>query len=54
MATSNIPLSELFRNPMLRAIFQRVERDNGAAFAVPAPKAPVLNGGACVKVLEAA
>lgn len=39
------PLSSMFSDPMVRAAFQRAERDNGAAFAIPAPKAPVLNGG---------
>lgn len=50
---STIPLSRLFRDPKLRAVFERAERDNGAAFAVPAPKKPVLNGGA-VRLLELA
>lgn len=53
MATKTITLSSLIRNPAVRAAFQRAERDNGAAFAIPAPKAPVLTGGAA-RVLEAA
>ena len=40
------PLSSLFRDPVLAAAFARAERDSGAAFAVPAPKPPVLTGGA--------
>lgn len=53
MAKASITLSSLFRNPAVRDAFQRSERDNGAAFAIPAPKAPVLTGGNA-KVLEAA
>ena len=48
MADRNIPLSEMFVNPALRAVFRRAERDNGAAFAIPTPKAPVLIGGAAM------
>lgn len=49
--TGNLPLSSLFRDPALRRAFERGERDNGAAFAVPAPKpAPVLGGAAKVLV----
>lgn len=48
-----IPLSSMFSNPALRAAFRRAEGDNGAAFAVPAPKHPVLTGGAA-KQLELA
>jgi hypothetical protein len=54
MANGSIQISSLFRNPALKAIFEKAERDNGAAFAIPAPKAPVLSGGAAVRVLEAA
>lgn len=53
MARVTIPLSDLFRNPALRAAFARAEKDNDNAFAVPAPKSPVLVGGAA-KVMEAA
>lgn len=45
------PLSHLFRDPALRRAFERSERDDGAAFAVPAPKPAPVSGGA-VKVLE--
>ena len=49
------PLSLLFRDPVLAAAFARAERDSGAAFAVPAPRSPVLAGGAAVaRVLESA
>lgn len=42
------PLSSMFSDPMVRAAFQSAERDNGAAFAIPAPKPPVLAGGAAL------
>ena len=53
MATSQankIPLSRLARDPALRAFFERSERDNGAAFAIPARKPPRLSGGAAQPV----
>lgn len=46
LAGHSTHLSSLFRCPVLRDVFRRVERDNDGAFAVPAPKAPVLDGGA--------
>jgi hypothetical protein len=52
-APVTIPLSSLFRDPVLVAAFARAERDSGAAFAIPAPRAPVLSGGAA-RVLELA
>lgn len=52
MANARIPLSEIARDPVVAAFLARGERDNGAAYAVPAPKAPVLTDGAA-KVLEA-
>ena len=48
MAERSIPLSALFINPVLKAVFARAERDNGSAYAVPTPKAPVLSGGQAV------
>lgn len=48
------PLSSLFRDPFVRAAFQRAEKDGGASFAVPAPRRPVLTGGEAVRVLELA
>ncbi|MDH2092281.1 hypothetical protein N5K21_26540 [Rhizobium pusense] len=53
MAYDRIPLSALIKNPVVAEAFRRGESDNGAAFAIPAPKAPVLTGGEA-KVLEAA
>ena len=38
-------LSSLFTDPVVVAAFRRAERDSGSAFAVPAPKSPVLPGG---------
>ena len=49
---NEIILSNLFTNPALKAAFNRAERDQGFAFAVPAPKKPVLSGGAAARVLE--
>ena len=53
--TSNIPipLSRLCRSPILRAFFERAEKEDGAAFAVPAPAPKILTGGA-VAVREVA
>lgn len=45
-AHSTIPLSSLFSDIALRAIFESVERDNGFCFAIPAPVEPVLLDGA--------
>lgn len=49
MAATNISLSSLFRDPELRRVFAKAERDNGFAFALPTPKAPELTGGAVVE-----
>jgi hypothetical protein len=46
-----VRLSSLFTNPAVKAAFERAERDNGCALVVPAPKTPVLAGGAA-KTLE--
>lgn len=46
-------ISSLIKNPEVKAAFERAERDNGAAFAIQVPKAPVLTGGEA-KALEAA
>lgn len=54
MADHHVSLSEIARDPIVAAFLARGERDTGAAFAVPAPKSPVLNDGAAAKVLEAA
>lgn len=45
-----ISISSMFRDPVLRDAFQRAERDDGCAYAVPAPVDPVLNGGSSVQV----
>lgn len=47
--TTTAPLSSLIRDPAVRAAFERAERDSGQAFAIPTPRAPVLNGGAAQK-----
>ncbi|MNT96420.1 hypothetical protein D3C72_2385020 [compost metagenome] len=49
----SIRLSSLFTNPTVKAAFERAERDNGCALVVPAPKAPVLIGGAARKLEDA-
>lgn len=41
-------ISDLIADPKVRAAFKRAERDQGFGFTVPAPKAPVLAGGAAV------
>jgi hypothetical protein len=50
-SSQTVRLSTLFINPAIKAAFERAERDNGCALVVPAPKKPVLVGGAA-KVLE--
>ena len=45
-----IRLSSLFTNPAVKAAFERAERDNGAALAVPAPRYPRLTDGAAAKL----
>ncbi len=45
-ALNTISLSSLISDIALRAIFEQAERDNGFAFAIPAPVDPVLDGGA--------
>ena len=45
MANQPIRLSEIARDPIVVAFFQRGERDSGETFAVPTPKTPVLTGG---------
>ena len=52
MAADSIDLSTLFRDPELRRAFAKAERDNGNAYAVPAPKSPALTGGGAVELLE--
>lgn len=45
MADTRIPLSSLARDPIVAAFLRRGERDLGNAFAVPAPREPILTGG---------
>lgn len=45
MADTRIPLSSVARDPIVAAFLRRGERDVGNAFAVPAPREPVLSGG---------
>lgn len=47
--TVNVRLSTLFTDPALKSVFERAERDNGAALVVPAPRKPTLTGGAAVE-----
>jgi hypothetical protein len=43
------PISALIRDPSVAAAFRRAERDKGQAFAISAPRRPVLVGGAAQK-----
>jgi hypothetical protein len=46
-----IRLSAMIRDPLVRAAFERADRDNGEPVVVPAnPHKPVLAGGATVEV----
>lgn len=47
MATKNIPLSQIARDPEVAAFLARGEGDAGS-FAVPSRPAPVLTGGEAV------
>lgn len=51
LSSTKIRLSSLFLDPALKRFFERGERDNGAAFAIPAPKPLPIVGGA-VRELE--
>jgi hypothetical protein len=46
------PLSSLIHDPFVRSAFERIERDQGFAFAVPPPPAPELDGGAAESIEE--
>lgn len=49
MQTRNIPpgrISALIRDPVVRAAFERAERDYGQTFAIPDDPLPALDGGA--------
>jgi hypothetical protein len=43
---NGIRLSGLFTNSVVKAAFERAERDNGAALTIPAPREPKFIGGA--------
>lgn len=45
-------LSDLIRDPVVRAAFQRAERDYGQTFAIPGDRPQVLSGGAAERVRE--
>jgi hypothetical protein len=49
---STTKLSDLIRDPIVRAAFQRAERDYGQSFVVPSDRPQVLNGGAAERVRE--
>ena len=45
-STRPVRLSSLIRDPILRAVFERAERDYGQSFAIPDEPIPALDGGA--------
>src|SRR5437016_877997 len=45
-ATAVVRLSTLIRDPVVRAAFERAERDYGQTFAIPDDPPHTLNGGA--------
>lgn len=45
-----IKLSEMFRNPALKAAFEKAERDNGNEFAVRRTVNPKFLGGAAASL----
>ena len=49
---STTKLSSLIRDPVVRAAFERAERDYGQTFAIPGDRPQVLNGGAAEHVRE--
>jgi hypothetical protein len=49
----DIRLSDMFRDPVLRAFFERSERDNGSAIAIPVPRSPRSPAGAGRQLVEA-
>jgi hypothetical protein len=44
------PLSSLISDPFVRAAFERSERDQGFACAIPAAPDPELDGGAAEQI----
>jgi hypothetical protein len=49
---SSTKLSDLISDPVVRAAFQRAERDFGQTFAIPGDRPQVLDGGAAERVRE--
>lgn len=45
-------LSSLIRDPVVRAAFERAERDCGQTFAIPNDRPRMLDGGAAEPVSE--
>jgi hypothetical protein len=45
-------ISSLIQDPIVRAAFQRAERDYGQTFAIPNDRPKVLIGGAAERVRE--
>jgi hypothetical protein len=45
-------ISDLLTDPILRAVFQRAERDYGQTFAIPDEPRPVLDAGAAERIDE--
>lgn len=52
--TSPFRLSSIIRDPIVRAAFERAERDYGQTFAIPDDPPEVLDGGAAEPVGESA
>jgi hypothetical protein len=49
-AAAVVRLSTLIRDPVVRAAFERAERDYGQTFAIPDDPPHTLNGGAAEPV----
>jgi hypothetical protein len=47
-------ISQFIKDPIVRAAFERAERDNPPALVQTHRPAPKLNGGAVVRILEPA
>jgi hypothetical protein len=45
-------ISALIKDPVVRAAFERAERDCGQTFAIPNDRPKVLDGGAAERVCE--
>lgn len=53
-ATDNFRISSFISNPLIRAAFERAERDLPPAHVMSERPRPVLTGGEAVRVLELA